>query len=97
MQVDPYKLKFGDKKPLKGQDLFNCRGHADPFGGEREPIYVDLDFRNTYKTIGICGIARDTMPLCTRCMMASTMQLFFHILSLSLLLVAFCGAGMCLY
>jgi hypothetical protein len=61
-QVDPYRLKFGDEKPLKGEDLFNRKGRADPLSGEREPIYVNSDFRNTYNIIGICGIARDTMP-----------------------------------
>lgn len=53
-QVDPFRLKFGDEKPLKGEDLFNRKGRADPLSGEREPIYVDSDFRNTYNIIGIC-------------------------------------------
>ena len=61
-QVDPYWLKFGGEKPLKGQDLFNPWGCADPFSGKRELIYVDSDFRNTFNIIGICGIVRDTMP-----------------------------------
>jgi transposase len=60
--VNPYWLKIGGKKPLKGQDLFNPWGCVDPFSGKRELIYVDSDFRNTFNIIGICGIVRDTMP-----------------------------------
>ena len=59
-RVDPFWLKFGDEKPLKGEDLFNQKGRADPLNGEREPIIVDSDFLNTYNIIGMCGIARDT-------------------------------------
>jgi hypothetical protein len=33
-QVDPFWLKFGDEKPLKGEDLFNWNGHADHLNGE---------------------------------------------------------------
>ncbi len=62
-RIDPFRLKFGDEKPLKGSDLFNRKGRADPLKGEREPIIVDSDFRNTYNIIGICGIARDTAPM----------------------------------
>jgi hypothetical protein len=62
-QIDPFCLKFGDKKPLKGKDHFNRKGLADPLNGEREPIIVDSDVCNTYNIIGICGIARDTSPM----------------------------------
>jgi hypothetical protein len=61
-RVDPFRLKFGNEKPLKGEDLFNWKGRADPLNGEREPIIVDSDFWNTHNIIGICGIAHDTAP-----------------------------------
>ena len=63
VRIDPFCLKFGDEKPLKGEDLFNRKGRANPLNGEREPIIVASDFRNTYNVIGICGIARDTAPM----------------------------------
>jgi hypothetical protein len=62
-RIDPFRLKFGDEKPLKGEDLFNRKGRANPLNGEREPIIVDSDFRNTYNIIRICGIALDTTPM----------------------------------
>ncbi len=57
-RINPFCLKFGDEKPLKGEVL-----RANPLNGEREPIIVALDFRNTYNIIGICGISRDTAPM----------------------------------
>ena len=62
-RINPFCLKFGDEKPLKGEDLFNRKGRANPLNGEREPIIVALDFRNTYNIIGICGISWDTAPM----------------------------------
>ena len=33
-RIDPFRLKFGDEKPLKGEDLFNRKGRANPLNGE---------------------------------------------------------------
>mgnify|MGYP005855778119 CR=1 FL=1 len=52
----PWKLKFGDEKPLKGCDLFNGAARKDPFTGIVPPTIVNSDFRNTYNVIGYCGI-----------------------------------------
>ena len=52
----PWRLKFGDKKPLKGADLFNGAARKDPFTGSVPATIVDSDFRNTYNIIGFCGI-----------------------------------------
>ncbi len=34
MWIDPFCLKFRDEKPLKGEDLFNRKGQANPLNGE---------------------------------------------------------------
>ena len=52
----PWRLKFGDEKPLKGADLFNGAARKDPFTGTVPATIVDSDFRNTYNIIGFCGI-----------------------------------------
>lgn len=54
--VDPWRLKFADEKPLKGEDLYLSRVRGDPITGEVPTIIVDPDFRNTYNIFGICGI-----------------------------------------
>ena len=52
----PWRIKFGDEKPLKGADLFNGRARKDPFTGIVPATVVNSDFRNTYNVIGYCGI-----------------------------------------
>jgi len=58
-QVHPWRMVFGDKKPLKGGALFNRRGPADPMTGELEDLVVDSDWRNKYNITGLCRIGRD--------------------------------------
>ncbi len=47
-KIPPWCLVFGDEKPLKGGELFNWWGHADPLTGVVEDFVVDSDWRNTY-------------------------------------------------
>ena len=58
-QVHPWRMVFGDEKPLKGGELFNRWGRADPMTGELEDLVVDSDWRNTYNITGLCRIGRD--------------------------------------
>ena len=61
-QINPMRLKFCDKKHLKGRELFSRKGRRDPQTGIIEPLCVPLDFRNTYTIIGVCGVASETVP-----------------------------------
>ncbi len=61
-QISPWRLVFGDEKPLKGGELFNCWGRADPLTGTFEELVVDLDWCNTYVITGLCQIGRDRLP-----------------------------------
>ena len=54
--VDPSRIKYGDEKLLKGQELFNRKVRRDPFTGEIPAVYTSPDFRNTYALTGFCGI-----------------------------------------
>ena len=47
----PHKLKFGDKKSLKGAELFNGKARKDPFTGLEPVTVVDADFGNTHAII----------------------------------------------
>ena len=96
-QVDPYRLKFRDEKLLKTGGLFNRKGCADPLSGEREPIYVDSDFRNTYNIIGICGIARDTMPFVYKMHDGINNSALFSDFILESVACGFYGTGIYLY
>jgi hypothetical protein len=58
--INPYRLKFCDKKHLKRAKLFNRKGCRDPLTGKVEPLLVDSDWRHSYTIIGFCGIAPDT-------------------------------------
>jgi hypothetical protein len=58
----PWCVVFGDEKPLKGEELFNCWGCADPLAGLVEDFVVDLDWRNTYAITGLCRIRRGRPP-----------------------------------
>jgi hypothetical protein len=59
-RINPYCLKFCDKKHLKGAELFNQKECRDSLTGKVEPLLVDSDWRNSYTIIGFCGIAPDT-------------------------------------
>ncbi len=64
--INPYRLKFCDKKHLKGAKLLNQKGCRGPLTGKVEPLLVDSDWRNSYTIIRFCGIAPDTkaFPTC---------------------------------
>jgi hypothetical protein len=59
-RVDLRRIKFGDEKHLKGSELYNRNGRADPLTGKVEDTIVGSDFRNTYTIIGFCGFDRRT-------------------------------------
>ncbi len=61
-QIPPWCIVFGDEKSLKGGELFNCWGRADPLTGLVEDFVVDSDWCNTYAITGICRIGRDRPP-----------------------------------
>jgi transposase len=61
-QVPPWRLVFGDEKPLKGGELFDRWGRADPLTGIVEDFVVDSDWRNTYAITGLCRIGRHRPP-----------------------------------
>ena len=61
--VDPKRLKFGDEKLLKGQELFNRRVRRNPITGEIPPVLTSPDFRNTYTITGFCGIDTTVCPV----------------------------------
>ena len=61
-QVPQWRLVFGDEKSLKGADLFNRSGRADPLTGLVEDFVIDSDWRNTYAITGLCRIGPDRPP-----------------------------------
>ena len=65
-KVDPYRLKFGDEKSLKGQEVYNRKVRRHPFTGEIPHLLTNSDFRNTYSLTGFCGIdKRSSAVFCT--------------------------------
>ena len=52
----PERVKFGDEKSLKGQELYCRNVRRDPETGEIPPIMTGPDFRNTHSITGFCGI-----------------------------------------
>jgi len=60
LRINPYHLKFCDKKHLKWAKLFNRKGRSDLLAGKVKPLLVDSDWRNTYTIIGFYGITPDT-------------------------------------
>jgi hypothetical protein len=61
-QILPWRLVFGDEKPLKGGELFNHWGRAGPLTGTVEDLVVDSDWRNRYAITGLCWIGRNRPP-----------------------------------
>ena len=54
--IDPTRIKFGDEKHLKGQELFNRKVRRDILTGAVPASLTSPDFRNTYAITGFCGI-----------------------------------------
>jgi transposase len=61
--TNPFRLKFGDEKHLKGAELFTRYGRRDPLTGEVPEVITDSDFRNTYNITGLCGIDSRAVPV----------------------------------
>jgi hypothetical protein len=59
----PGRLKYGDKKLLKGKAVFNKLARRDVLMGLVPPMTMDPDLRNTYLIIGICGICTRLSPV----------------------------------
>ena len=55
-EIGSDRLCFVDEKSLKGAELFNVKGRADPLTGEPPVHVVNPDFRNTYCVMGICSV-----------------------------------------
>ena len=62
-KINPYRIKFGDEKSLKGREVFNRKVRRNPLTGEIPPIPTNPDFTNTYSLIGFCGIDRRSTPV----------------------------------
>jgi len=60
--LDNTRLKFIDKRSLKGAEIFNRKVWRDPITGVVQPIISDPHFRNTYTIIGFCGVDTSTLP-----------------------------------
>jgi hypothetical protein len=60
---DPSRIKFGDEKHLKGQELYNRNVRRDPITGFIPDTYTNGDFCNTYALTGFCGIDRASSPV----------------------------------
>jgi hypothetical protein len=62
-QTNPFRLKFGDEKHLKGAELFTRYGRRDSLTGEAPEVVPDPDSRNTYNITGLCGIDSRAVPV----------------------------------
>jgi hypothetical protein len=62
-RIDPSRLKYANKKSLKGKDICNKLARRDPFTGIVPPMMADPDLRNMYSIFGICGILRQSTPV----------------------------------
>ena len=59
----PSNIKFGDKKNLKGQELFSGKVRRNPLTGEIPMIPTNPDFRNTHNSVGFFDIDTRTNPV----------------------------------
>jgi hypothetical protein len=62
-RIDPSRLKYANKKSLKGKDICNKLARWDPFTGIVPPTMADPDLLNMYSIFGICGILRQSTPV----------------------------------
>lgn len=56
------RVKFGDEKSLKGQELYPRKVRKDPLTGLAPDVMVDSDFRNTHSITGIISYSPDVVP-----------------------------------
>ncbi|KAL7525047.1 hypothetical protein ACHAXR_003207, partial [Thalassiosira sp. AJA248-18] len=54
--IDPERIKFGDEKHLKGDEVFNRKVRRNVLTGEVPEMVVSPDFRNRYNLTGFCSI-----------------------------------------
>ena len=54
--ISPERIKFGDEKHLKGDEVFNRKVRRNPLTGEVPEMIVSPDFRNRYNLTGFCSI-----------------------------------------
>ncbi|KAL7554535.1 hypothetical protein ACHAWF_018025 [Thalassiosira exigua] len=59
----PERVKFGDEKSLKGQELYSKKVRRDPETGDVPVVATPSDFRNTYSITGFCSIDQRTNPI----------------------------------
>jgi hypothetical protein len=64
--INPTRLKFGDKKLLKGAEVYCCKARRNTLTGEVPVAMAPSDFQNTYSIIGFCGIDTEVDPVCYR-------------------------------
>ena len=58
--IAPERIKFGDEKHLKGDEIFNRKVRRNPLTGEVPEMIVSPDFRNRYNLTGFCSINPNT-------------------------------------
>ena len=61
--IEPTRIKFGDEKLLKGEELFSRNVRRNPLTGEIPALLTTPDFRNTYSLTGFCGIDVRVSPV----------------------------------
>jgi len=54
-KINPYCIKFGDKKSLKGRVVFNWKVQQNPLTGEIPLVNINSDFANTYSLMDFMG------------------------------------------
>ncbi len=62
-RINPSRLKYADKKSLKGKEICNKLARQDPLTGIVPPTMTDPDLGNTCFIIRICGISRRSTPV----------------------------------
>ncbi len=62
-RISPEWLKYRYEKLLKGKSIFNKLAGRDVLMGFVPAMTTDLDLRNTYSIIGICGIYTRSTPV----------------------------------
>eukprot|EP00978_Attheya_sp_CCMP212_P000198 scaffold349_cov29-Attheya_sp.AAC.1 len=75
IQVAPCRVKYGDEKLLKGEEVFCQKTCCNVLNGQIPAILATSDFQNTYAIIGFCGIDKQTRPLHWRIHDQHTMML----------------------
>ena len=66
-KIAPERIKFGDEKHLKGDEIFNRKVRRNPITGQVPEMLVTPDFRNRYNLTGFCSINPSTTPSAVWC------------------------------